>query len=138
MAAFNKFYSFIKACFEKKHNLASDTLKIMLTNVAPVVTNTVKADITDIAAGSGYTAGGTALANVVSAQTLGVYKLTADDLVFTSSGTIGPFRYAVLYDDTAASKELIGWWDAGANITLTNTQTFTVDLSQVNGIFQDT
>ena len=135
MASYNKFRSFVEALAEKSHNLGSDTLKIMLTNVAPVNTNTVKADLTDIAAGSGYTAGGTAITITASAQTAGVYKLTGNDVVFTASGgSIGPFRYATMYNDTATNDELIGWWDYGSSITLASGETFTVDLDQTNGI----
>ena len=61
MASFNKFNSFIEAVFEKKHDFSSDTFKLMLTNVAPVATNTQKSDLTEISAGSGYTAGGEAV-----------------------------------------------------------------------------
>lgn len=135
MATYNKFRSFVEAVAEKLHNLGSDTLKIMLTNVAPVNTNTVKADLTDIGAGNGYTAGGTAITVTASAQTAGVYKLTGNDVVFTASGgSIGPFRYAVLYNDTATNDELIAWWDYGSSITLASGETFTVDLDQTNGI----
>jgi len=135
LASYNKFRSFVEALAEKSHNLGSDTLKIMLTNVAPVNTNTVKADLTDIAAGSGYTAGGTAITITASAQTAGVYKLTGNDVVFTASGgSIGPFRYATMYNDTATNDELIGWWDYGSSITLASGETFTVDLDQTNGI----
>lgn len=135
MATFNKFRSFVEAVAEKVHNLGSDTLKVMLTNVAPVNTNTVKADLTDIAAGNGYTAGGTATTVSSSAQSAGTYKLVGGDVVFTASGgTIGPFRYAVLYNDTASNDELIGWWDYGAAITLAATETFTVDFDATNGI----
>lgn len=107
----------------------------MLTNVAPVATNTVKADLTDITAGNGYTAGGTAVTVTASSQTSGTYKLVGNDVVFTASGgTIGPFRYAVLYNDTAANDELIGWWDYGAGVTLNAGEPFTVDLNQAAGI----
>lgn len=135
MASFNKFDSFVEAVAEKKHNLGSDTLKVMLTNTAPVAANTVKADITEISAGSGYTAGGTAAAITSSAQTAGVYKLVLADVVFTASGgTIGPFQYAVLYNDTATNDELIGWWDAGSAITLLDTDYYTWDADATNGI----
>src|SRR6266498_1372197 len=101
MAAFQKFNSFVEAMPEKKHNLGSDILKIMLTNVAPVAANSVKADLTDITAGNGYTAGGTAATISSSAQTSGTYKLVLNDVTFTASGgSIGPFRYVVLYNDT--------------------------------------
>lgn len=135
MATFNKFSSFVEAVAEKVHNLGSDVLKIMLTDSAPIASNTVKANLTDISAGNGYTAGGTAVTITTSAQTAGLYKLVGSDVVFTASGgSIGPFRYAVLYNDTATSDELIGWWDYGASITLLTGETLTVDLDPTNGI----
>jgi hypothetical protein len=107
----------------------------MLTNVAPVAANAVKADLTDIAAGNGYTAGGAqATANAYS-QTAGTAKLTATDVVFTAAGgSFATFRYAVLYNDTATNKELIGWWDYGSAVTLTDGNTFTVDFDATTGV----
>ena len=135
MAAFNKFNSFVEAVAEKSHNLGADTLKVMLTNSAPIASNTVKANLTDISAGNGYTAGGTAASISSSAQSSGTYKLVLADVVFTASGgSIGPFRYAVLYNDTATSDELIGWWDYGSSITLASGETFTVDFDPTNGV----
>lgn len=137
MATFNKFNSFVEAVCEKVHNLGADTLKIMLTNSAPLATNSVKADLTDIAAGNGYTAGGTAITITSSAQSSGTYKLVGNDVVFTASGgSMATFRYAVLYNDTATNDELIGWWDYGSTVTLASGETFTVDLDATNGILQ--
>ena len=135
MATFNKINSFVENLSEKVHNLGSDSLKIMLTNSAPLATNTVKANLTEIGAGNGYTAGGATVTITSSSQTAGLYKLVGDDIVFTASGgSIGPFRYAVLYNDTASNDELIGWWDYGASITLLAGETLTVDLDASNGI----
>jgi hypothetical protein len=135
MAAFNKFNSFVEAVAEKVHNLGADTLKVLLTNSAPAAANTVKANLTEISAGNGYTAGGTAATISASVQASGTYKLTLADVVFTASGgTIGPFRYAVLYNDTATNDELIGWWDYGSSITLASGETFTVDFDASNGV----
>lgn len=134
MAAFNKFNSFVEALAEKVHNLGSDTLKVMLTNSAPSATNTVKADLTEISAGNGYTAGGTQATISSSAQTSGTYKLVLADVVFTATGSVGPFRYVVLYNDTATNKELLGWYDYGSSITLANGETFTVDFDATNGV----
>lgn len=137
MAAFNKIRSFVEDLAEKVHNLGADTLKVMLTNSAPVNTNTIKANLTEISAGNGYTAGGTAIGSITSAQTAGVYKLTGGDVVFTASGgTIGPFRYAAIYNDTPTSPAdpLIGWYDYGSSITLADGETFTVDFDGSNGI----
>jgi uncharacterized protein (DUF2252 family) len=136
MAAFNKFDSFVEALAEKTHNLGSDVLKVMLTNSAPIASNTVKANLTEISAGNGYTAGGNTATVSSSAQTSGTYKLVlADPATWTATGgSIGPLRYAVLYNDTATSKELIGWWDYGSSVTLATGETFTVDLDNVNGV----
>lgn len=136
MAAFNKFNSFVEALAEKVHNLGSDTLKVMLTNTAPVATNSVKADLTEISAGNGYTAGGNTASVTSSAQTSGTYKLVlGDPTTWTATGgSIGPFRYAVLYNDTASNDELIGWWDYGSALTLAAGESFTVDFDPTTGV----
>lgn len=136
MASFNKFNVFVENLAEKVHDLGADTLKIMLTNTAPAATNAIKADITEISAGNGYVAGGTQSTIASSSQTSGTYKLVLNDVVFTASGgTIGPFRYAILYNDTPTSpaKPLIGYYDYGSSITLQAGETFTVDYNATTG-----
>lgn len=136
MATYQKFNSFVENLAEKVYNLGSDTLKVMLTNSAPSASNTVKTDITEISAGNGYTAGGTAITITASSQTSGTYKLVGNDVVFTATGSVGPFRYVVIYDDTATNDELIAFADYGSSVTLGNGDTFTVDFDQTNGILQ--
>ena len=137
MATYNKFEPFVEYAFEKAVNLGSDTLKVMLTNTAPAAANGLKADLTEISAGNGYTAGGTAATISSSAQTSGTYKLVLADVIFTASGgSIGPFRYAALYDDTATSDVLIGYWDYGSAITLADGETFTWDADATTGVLQ--
>jgi hypothetical protein len=135
MAVFNKFNAFVGAVATKKHNLNTDTLKIMLTNAAPNgATNAIKTDITEIGAGFGYVAGGLATAFVSGNVTAGTYKLILTAASWTAAGgSIGPFRYAVLYNDTAAAKDLIGFWDYGTNLTLTDGNIFNPTLDPVNG-----
>lgn len=136
MAVFNKFNSFVEAMAEKKHDLGADVLKCLLSNVAPIAANAVKADITEIGAGNGYTAGGNQAVQTSSVQTAGTYKLICTDpaLWTAAGGTIGPFRYIVMYNDTAANDELIGWWDYGASITLQIAETFLHDLDGAAGV----
>ncbi len=138
MAAFNKFQAFVENVAEGVHNLGSNTLKVMLTNSAPLATNSVKADLTEIGAGNGYTAGGNPATISSSTQSSGTYKLVlADPATWTASGgSIGPFRYAVLYNDTPSSPAdpLIGWWDYGSSITLAAGETFTVDFDPTAGV----
>jgi hypothetical protein len=137
MASFNKFNAFVENLAEKVHNLGSDTLKVALTNTAPSSANSTFSDIAEISAGNGYTAGGTAATISSSSQTSGTYKLVLADVVFTASGgSIGPFRYAVLYNDTPTSPAdpLIGYWDYGSSVTLADTETFTVDFDASSGV----
>lgn len=135
MATFNKFNSFVEAMAEKAHNLGADTLKVALTNSAPSASNTVLANITQIANGNGYTTGGSTTTQSSSAQTSGTYKLVLGDVVFTASGgAMGTFRYAVLYNDTATSDELIGYWDYGSAVSLADGETFTWDADPTNGV----
>jgi hypothetical protein len=139
MASFNKFNIFVQDVGNGVHNLSSNACKVMLTNTAPSASNAVFADITEIAAGNGYTAGGNAASITSYTQTSGTAKLIlADPATWTASGgSIGPFRYAVLYNSTPTSplKPLIGYWDYGSSVTLAAGETFTVDLDQSNGVF---
>jgi hypothetical protein len=127
MATPVKFHAFVEHCAEKVHNLASDQLVIALTNTAPTAsTDDTLSDITQIT----YT--NLSSRNVTtssSSQTSGTYKLVLTDLVLTASGAVGPFRYAVLYNDTPTSPAdpLIQYYDYGSSITLANGETFTVD-----------
>jgi hypothetical protein len=135
MATFNKFNSFVSDLAQKVHNLNSDSLKIMLTNTAPVASNTIKSNLTEITAANGYTAGGLVASFVSGTDTSGTYRLILSPVSWTASGgSIGPFEFAVLYNSTAANGNLIGWWDYGTTITLTNGNTFTVALDQTNGV----
>lgn len=127
MATFNKFNSFSEALAEKVHNLGSDQLTVALTNSAPLATNTILANITEIS----YTNCSTRnITTVSSSQSSGTYTLVLTDLVLTASGgSVGPFRYVVVYNNTATNDELIGWVDYGSSITLADTETLTIDFA---------
>lgn len=138
MATFNKFQDFVEKLAKGVHDLDTHTLKVYLSNELPLAADTVKADIAEISAGNGYTAGGTDAQGVV-AETSGTMKLTGTDITWTASGgTIGPFQYAILYNDTPSSPAdpLIGWWDYGSALTLQIGESFTVDFDATNGILQ--
>lgn len=131
MATFNKFNCFVEDLAEKKHNLGADTITVALTNVAPVATNTVLANITQIS----YTNLSSRVVTVsASSQTSGTYKMVCADLVLTASGTVPTFRYVVIYNDTASNDELIGWYDYGVAVDLLVTDTFTLDFDGTNGL----
>lgn len=131
MVAFNKFNVFQQDLLLGAHRLAAagDVVKACLTNTAPVATNTVKANITEITAQFGYPAGGTDIANDVTLSGA-VGQLVGTDVTWTASGgSFGPFRYVVLYNDTQTTpaKPLVGWYDYGSSISVNDTESFTVD-----------
>lgn len=133
MASFNKVNSFVEALAEKVHNLGSDQIVVALTAAAnaPVAGNTVLANLTQIS----YTnCSSRNVTTTSSAQSSGTYKLTLTDLVLTASGAVGPFRYVVLYNDTATNDELIGWYDYTSDVTLANGETFTINFDDSGGV----
>lgn len=122
------FNSFKEAVAEGTHDLDTHTLKVALSNTAPSLTNALLADITQIAATGGYTTQTAAL--VSSAQSGGTYSLALDTVTFTASGAdFAPFRYVVLYNDTAASDPLICYYDRGAAYTVPDGQSFVIQAS---------
>jgi hypothetical protein len=132
MASFVKFYPFVEALAEKKHDFSTDTLKVALTNVAPALTNSQLSNITQIS----YTyCSDRTLITTSSSQTSGVYNLVLDDITLTASGgAVGPFRYIVIFNETSTNDLLIGYSDYGQNITLADGEYITIDFN-ASGLF---
>ena len=128
MATANKFNDFVNQLGLGKHVFNTHQYNIMLTNTAPVATNSVKADLTEITTGNGYSAdGSTASATWASAS--GTGTLTGTAVVFTANpAAMATFRYAVLLNVTQTTplKPLVIWWDNGTGVTLNPGDTFTV------------
>jgi len=138
VAPFVKFNLFIEELSKAGHNLTTCVYKAALTNTAPnAATDTTWNTTSHPApvAAAGYTAGGNTLTTTSALTTTGTFKLILVDTVFTASGgSIGPFRYVILYNSTAANK-VVGYYDNGASITLADTDTFTTDFDATNGVF---
>lgn len=133
MATYNKFQPFVENLAEKVFNLGSDQIKVALTNTAPTNTFSQLSSITEIS----YTnLSSRNITTTSSAQTSGTYKLVLTDLVLTASGAVGPFRYVVIFDDTATNDELIAYFDYGSSVTLASGDTFTLDFDGTNGLLQ--
>ena len=127
MATYNKFQCLVQDLAEKKHNLASDTLKVAFSNAAnpPSSTDDVKlADITTI-----DTSNFDSITITVSSsgQVAGVYKLVTADKVLTAVGAVPAFRYAIIYNDTALNDELIAWFDYASEVTLNTNDIIKLD-----------
>ena len=134
MATYNKFNDFTEQLNRGSHNFGSDVYKVMLTNSAPTAANAAKADITEITAGNGYTAGGGTTTITVS-ETSGTTTISGSQVVFTASGAMATFRYAVLYNDTTSTpvnKPLVAWWDYGVPVSLTSGEAFTVKFNNTD------
>lgn len=122
-------------------DLASDQFVVALSNTAPGAEgsdpttdgNGVLANVTEIGYGDCSSRN---ITTTSSSQTGGTYKLVLQDITLTSSGTVGPFRYVYIYDDTVAGDPLIGYLDYGSAITLNNGGTLELDFDDANGLFQ--
>lgn len=134
MATFYKFYSFVEAVYEKKHDFSADQFKILLTNTAPSLSWTQKSDVTgELTTGGGYTSGGTNITTTSCTQSSGLLTIIFEDVTFTGSGGgFGPFRYAIIFNETATNDLLVGYFDYQFGISV-GAQTFTVDLNQTTG-----
>ena len=135
MATFTKFQGFVEHLADGAHNLSSNTLKVALSNSDPTASlstaNTVIASVSEI---SYANCSDRTCSQTSHAQTGGTFKLVITDLVLTASGSVGPFRYVVLYDDTSTGDMLIGYMDYGSSITLASGDTFTINFDDSNGV----
>jgi hypothetical protein len=143
VATYNKFNVFTEHLTGKVHDLFGsggtiDALKVYLSNTAPnAATHSLKGDLAEITNQNGYTAPVTV--TPVGTRSGGTYTLQGTSLTITASGGAVPtFRYVVLYNDTPTSPAdpLIGWYDYGSNVTLADTETFTIDNDGTNGVLQ--
>lgn len=133
MATYNKFQDFTEQLCKAVHDLdGTHTLKVALSNTAPTASQTGLDTGTNHpppAATNGYTAGGNTLTPSLS-ESSGTATLDLADSTFTASGgSLGPFRYAIIYNDTATSPAdaLIAYYDYGSSVTLADGETFTID-----------
>ena len=130
MATFTLFQDFSEQESKGVHQFGTHTFKWALTNVAPVAaTNTVLADITQIAATGGYTAGGDTADGVSVSQSGATVTAVFTAEVITATGAAIPtHRYYVLYNDTATSPAdaLVGYLDYGSAVNLNDTETMTI------------
>lgn len=132
MPTLTKYYCLCEDLAEKVHNLASENLRLALTNAAPnVSTHTLLANVTEISytfLASNPTSRNVTIAS--SSQTGGTYTLVGTDQTLTASGgAVGPFQYIVLFNEATVTKvdPLIGYWDYGSALTLNDGESLTID-----------
>jgi hypothetical protein len=137
MSTYNKFQQFVEDIAKGVHNLATGALTVALTATAnaPVATNSVLANLTEIS----YTNLSARVITTTSCvQTTGTLKLILADLTLTASGAVSAFQYVVIYNDTPTSpaNPLICWFDYGSAVTLANGDQFVIDFDNVQGLLQ--
>lgn len=141
-SSYGKVQDYAEQVNKAVHNWSSHTFKVALSNTAIDGTQANLSAITQISASGGYTAGaggGYALDSVTLTETSGTAKLTiADEVITASGGSVGPFRYLYIYNDSATSPADAGvcWLDYGSSITLADTETLTIDFDGTNGLWQ--
>ena len=135
MATYNKFQDFAEQLLKGVHQLhaAGHVIECYLSNAQPLVTNTIKANIAERTIQNGYT-GPVDAQNDVTESPAGTANLTCVDIqIVASGGTVGPFRWVVMFNQTAASPQdaLIAWWEypGGSSITLQDGETFDIDFA---------
>lgn len=142
MASYNKVNDYVEDINEGVHDWSSDTPKIALSDTAPSSEtsdptadgNGVLANVTEI----DYTNCSSRTVTVSSStQSGGTYQLTLSDLTLSASGgSVGPFRYVYVYNSSAASNELVAYYDYGKSVTLNDSEDFDVDFDDTNGLLQ--
>lgn len=141
MATFNKVNLFSQDLCRGSHNFQSGGNSYLLefSNTATVATNHLYSDISanELANGNGYTTGGLAM-TMSDSTSGGVETVAAANVVLTATGSVGPFRYVTVYNNTTSSpaKPLVCWFDYGSSLTLAVLDTFTV--SWPSGFFTAT
>ena len=132
MATYNKFNTFVGDLAGGVHDLSgnsdADALNVYLSNTTPDASaNLVKSDLAEITNENGYT--GPQDTQNSSSESSGTFTLEGTSLTITASGgSVGPFQYVVLYNETPTSPAdpLIAWWDYGSSVTLNDGESFTI------------
>ena len=126
-------------------DLDADQFAVALSNTAPGAEGTdptgdgdgVLANVTEVA----YTfCSSRNLTLASSGQTGGTYAIDFNNLVLTAGGgSVGPFRYVYVYDDTPAAPAdpLVAYFDYGDNITLLDTEFLNVNIN-ASGLYTKT
>lgn len=151
MPTLQKIPDFAEQVLRGVHNFGAHVFKAALTNTVPAAANTVLANIIQLPASGGYVAGGYALDSITITRAMEDVKVVVNDAVQTvnasvtrvkiadetiaaAGGSVGPFRYAVVYNDTATNKPLVGYVDYGSSITLGDSETLTLDFDASAGV----
>jgi len=122
-------------------DLDNDTFKCALftSSHTPAQTDDAYSALAnEVANGNGYTTGGVTLTSVTWVESGGTVTFDCADISWTASGGSIVARYAIIYDDTDAGKQLVALClpdDTPADITITDGNTGTLTIAGT-GVFQ--
>ena len=122
---FTVFEEFALQLGQELHALASDTLKLgIITNVVtPAAGDTTPAwadySANEVGTGGGYAAGGVTLSGVTWTEAAGVGTLddTGNIALAQNASGFADGYWGILYNDTAAGKQAIGFLDLGGPVS---------------------
>lgn len=138
MAITISLYNHTAKLFADGSNAAADTYKVKLLTAATFdASHTTLAATggTEATGGTGYTAGGQALANVaVTTVTTNDAKFDADDLTWTASGGSISAAYGIIYNDTDTNDPPLAFIDFDGSQSAGDGTDFKI-VWNANGIF---
>ena len=115
--------------FDGTIDLDTNVLKVALFNSSFAIATTAYSTTNELATANGYTQGGITLAGVTLVEAVGVVTLDANDVTWTAAVGDIVARFAVLYDDTALGKPIVGYVlldTTPADVTVTPGNDFTI------------
>lgn len=126
-SSFTLFQSCPEDVAEGVINLASDTFNVALCAAANAPTASTDDQLSDLTTVALTNLDSAALTVASSSHSGAVYTWDLADKTLTASGgSVGAFRYIVVYSDTATNDELVGYLDYGSDITLADTETLDI------------
>lgn len=130
------FHIFKEDLHHGEHDFSSDVFKVALLNAAPDAgTDEVFGDLSEIAAGYGYPAGGLTITLTTSGQSGGTYYWIIEKPTITpSGGNLGPFKWAAIYNSSNGNK-LCWFYTYEAWLALVNGVPFILDVNTDTGAY---
>ena len=138
MATFNKVNDLSIDIMNRVHNFSTHTFKYGLSNTDPgsessdprATGNARMANVTEISYSN--VSENREVSGITLAQVSDDATVDGDEEVLTASGgSVGPFQYVWLFNETAADNPIIGYWDYGDELTLNDGETFTITIPTV-------
>jgi hypothetical protein len=111
------------------HLFGTHTFKFGLSNTSIATSADDTTDVTPISTGFGWTGPFTTTATPSDGTGTASVAFSDSATITASGGSIGPFRYGYLYNDSTTPKMLIGVVDFGSAITITDGNSVVIDFS---------